>query len=642
MNAFNYKYTYFRGSKEYIKSQGQVIDSLLGQANTLLTDENNIKRALDFLDKVAVNEQQKELDSISGFIETQKAELIKYIPNFEKSEVYKKLKNPDAAIENIEQFYNEFIIALNSARRGIEETKRRLETIHRNINNTTRHFSNYFEDDYRFRLTSDIPSFIKRLTGQYSESDINDSSMSAKFQTMALSVMNQMQLAEHIGSGEDLVSIGSLILADLEHEAQGYLDKYSKQSGKHAATFEDLSEEIYEQIKNTYLQNIKNNSPQTKMQQLLLASLNDIENSILSVPTTNAKNILNLRSKVGQAKKIVNHSTKKDSKLEKELSAFHGMVSNNKKLNDSLYTITFSQGSSRGAHGDINELLESVISNVGTKVRGNVAVDLITYVFKYDIQRNPMLDEISHEMAERLSSIADYLSTSGRSDERDLTPILNSVNEDLRNTINNLDNGLKQLNSDDKIYITHETLKLSTRAERGFEFHGRSMSIFSYISYLCSANLSGFNVGDEQLLQFIAYNLVPGAVADDMIGPLEKYFSMFAGLLMFDDVQNMAIEAMSDISSVKSGKQVLQIHLYNLNGLYIPASMILRHVQEELGHIAELATSNLGAQAHIALSSNASMKESYTVRAAEARKTKVNITFLGGFVNLINNLFPGS
>jgi len=62
------------------------------------------------------------------------------------------------------------------------------------------------------------------------------------------------------------------------------------------------------------------------------------------------------------------------------------------------------------------------------------------------------------------------------------------------------------------------------------------MSIFSYISYLCSANVNGFNAGNEQILQFIAYNLIHGAAADDMVGPLEKYFSLFAGLLMFDDI----------------------------------------------------------------------------------------------------------
>ena len=451
--------------------------------------------------------------------------------------------------------------------------------------------------------------------------------------------MNEMHLAERIASGEDFIAIGSIILTDLEQQAQQYLDNYMKKIGKNGATFEDLSDDIFNEIKNTYLAGIKTNNPYTKIQQMLLESLNDIEDSILKTPMTNTKTILNLKPKLQQAQNITGRTTEKNKILEKELDNLRDYIKNNKQLNDSLYTITFTQGSSRGAHGDINELIESMIT--GTKVRGNVATDLITYVFKYDIQRNKELDETTMLMAEKLSSIADYLSTQKDTDTRELTPILNDVNKTLRETIDGLDKSLQKTNPDEKLYITHETLKLSSRAERGFEFHGRSMSIFSYISYLCSANINGINIGNEQLLQFIAYNLIHGAAADNMTGPLEKYFSMFAGLLMFDDVQNMAIEATQNLSSVDNNKHVLQIHLYNLNGLYIPSSMILYHVRNELNNIATLATSNLGAQAHISFNADTSPNKDYVLRAAGAKKTKVNITFLGGFTNLINNLFPG-
>jgi len=69
--------------------------------------------------------------------------------------------------------------------------------------------------------------------------------------------------------------------------------------------------------------------------------------------------------------------------------------------------------------------------------------------------------------------------------------------------------------------------------------------------------------------------------------------------------------------------------------------MILMHVREELGNIREAAQTNLGAQAHISFNQNASPNNTPAQRAEAAKKTKVNITFLGGFTNLINNLFPG-
>ena len=118
---------------------------------------------------------------------------------------------------------------------------------------------------------------------------------------------------------------------------------------------------------------------------------------------------------------------------------------------------------------------------------------------------------------------------------------------------------------------------------------------------------------------------------------------MFAGMLMFDDVQNMAMEAVQKINASKPitvSKNVIQIHLYNLNGLYVPASMILNHVRDEMIKIAESADTNTGAQAHIQFNNKASINNSIKDRTDAAKKTKVNITFLGGFSNLVSNLFP--
>lgn len=637
---FNKKYTYFKETQEYQQLQ-TLIQNEIGKAKHTFQDQQSINNALVFLDSVARSEQEKELGAMSDFIESQKEELSKYIPDFEKSEVYKKLNDPSYTIENIETFYNDFIIALNGSRRGLEETKERIKTIQRNINNEIRQFKHYQEDDYRFKLTNDIQSFIKRITGQYRKGDINDSDVSAKMQNIALQVIDQLGITERIASGADFVSIAGIILTDIEQQAQIKLNEYMKQVNKDGATFGDLSDNIYEEIKTSYLQSLKDNTPYTRIQEMLLSSLDDIDQSILSMPISNAKSILNLKSDKTQACKILGNVSKKNKQLESSLENLRKKVSQNKSLEDSLYTITFSKSSYKGAHGNINEFVESIIN--GGKVRANVAVDLITYNFGYSIKRNKQIDDKVAIMTEQLSSIGDYLTEQKNVDDRELTPTLNRVNEALLDMNNQLEKTIKDIDNGRKLYITHETLKLSTRAERGQEFHGRSMSIFSYISYMCSANLSGFNVGDESNLQFIAYNLVQGAAADEMLLPLEKYFSMFAGMLMFDDVQNMAIEAAQRIKETKPvtvTKNVIQIHLYNLNGLYIPSSMILNHVRDEMIKLASAADTNAGAQAHISLNSGASINNSMSERRKAAKKTKVNITFLGGFSNLVSNLFP--
>jgi hypothetical protein len=75
------------------------------------------------------------------------------------------------------------------------------------------------------------------------------------------------------------------------------------------------------------------------------------------------------------------------------------------------------------------------------------------------------------------------------------------------------------------------------------------MAITSYISYLSSmAGISDNLTINTKDLSFLAYNLLPGGTLTyknykSGKKQLTDYFSLFSGMLMFDDVRNMAIEA---------------------------------------------------------------------------------------------------
>ena len=128
---------------------------------------------------------------------------------------------------------------------------------------------------------------------------------------------------------------------------------------------------------------------------------------------------------------------------------------------------------------------------------------------------------------------------------------------------------------------------------------------------------------------------------------------------MFDDVANMAQEALADMpqSSIK------QVHLYNLNGIYVPASMILSYVSETVQGASKFLAQGTAAQASIIVPSiNANYtrwkegswtrnKIDYTsdgpqlrpehwqaVAAEAAGGTKVKITFLATFKDFISRL----
>ena len=110
---------------------------------------------------------------------------------------------------------------------------------------------------------------------------------------------------------------------------------------------------------------------------------------------------------------------------------------------------------------------------------------------------------------------------------------------------------------------------------------------------------------------------------------------------MFDDVANIAMEATQGVQSLSKSQKVEQIHLYNLNGVYVPASLILNYMHQAMGNIAMEIETGMAAKAQIQISSEIkppSKRNAYTVNP-KISAIKVQITFLAGFITLINSLF---
>ena len=136
-------------------------------------------------------------------------------------------------------------------------------------------------------------------------------------------------------------------------------------------------------------------------------------------------------------------------------------------------------------------------------------------------------------------------------------------------------------------------------------------------------------------------------------------FVNLAGLLMFDDVRNMALEAVHQASY---GSNIKQIHLYNLNGIYVPASMLLTYVSNEVMGASQYVKEGMAAKATISVPAVNKQYEAWkqgqlhgdnereyktnelrpehwqAVGAESASTTKVTITFLAAFQKFIDNL----
>ena len=136
----------------------------------------------------------------------------------------------------------------------------------------------------------------------------------------------------------------------------------------------------------------------------------------------------------------------------------------------------------------------------------------------------------------------------------------------------------------------------------------------------------------------------------ELKGTLEQYFSIFAGLLMFDDIRNLAYTATGQMTE----KRVHQVHLYDVNGIYVPGSYILTKVYEALeesvtildtGRAAKAKISVGGANAAISEYVDADPRPHYHSRASwntyaekVSKGITVDITFLISFIDFIKDL----
>jgi len=100
------------------------------------------------------------------------------------------------------------------------------------------------------------------------------------------------------------------------------------------------------------------------------------------------------------------------------------------------------------------------------------------------------------------------------------------------------------------------------------------MAILNYIDTLYTIPSDIFTPPDKENLYFLALNLADAASGNaDVRESLRYYLSIFAGLIMFEDVERIAL----DIKAGLTTSVVKNIHLYKLNGIYVPSSMILSY-----------------------------------------------------------------
>lgn len=609
-------------------------------ALTHLSDNSKyFNNTLNFIGKVALNERKKELDSIQNYCKKLQTDF-----NFKKgSEIAETLAmTPDEIAADPDKFQNALIIAFDASRRDLETTKKTIGDI---LNASgvgefgplqARKFDDYAHSQYVFKMVGDLDTLVNRLTNNFAKNQLNDNTISGRLDRIVIQALNKLNIPQQLANGKTVVELGTFMLADLEKQFQQALD-----NDPHAKTFEDLSPEILDAIENKYLEGMDSHNPTSELQATLLKGFNN--NPQLMSSLNNIGTILNLTedpkaiiSEVEELPKFLEEDEKEERiSLEKSLEQFHGKLNENPALRESLYRIKLSiSGNDTSKHGNIYELIESLIR--GEKVRENVATDLITIHFDYQIEQDSeKITRYIRSVSDALSSIQTYIQKNKSHKSLDgFKQQFNRVNKALRSLYQLIENEMQNIDKfkNQKMFVQHESLKMSTTANReaGHGFKGRTMNIVSYLGYLSSMASAGAKINMNEL-EFLSYNILPHAAAatSEARKTLQSYFSMFAAMMMFDDVQQMAQEALQGVQSLTSSGNVEVLHVYNLNNLFVPASTVMTTVYNQLQAAGGLISQGGAVSASISIKSG----------AKSVNDISVSIKFMSNFLDTIQALY---
>lgn len=625
--------------------------------NQLDNSQMEIDEAVTFIQAAAENERKKEIAAVESYYK----KIGEAVPSF------KNFFDKNNILIDPEGFYTKLTTEINKTRRTMQEYKDELQRILANSQGAKTKLADYFKDDYRYRISGDVSSMLKKMIGTFKENKNTEKTYAQEIQEIALEITKEI-VGDKLNKGEDFAAIASAVLIELESRAQKLIDH--PKDGENYNDFVKLKGEMLQTLKENYLKELESSNQKEKS--AVQIALTDINSEDFLRITKNVKSILGIETLETDSKEYKKQRdliSKKAKQRSNDTKNARRAVSNIKKilgnnLAEKMYTLKFTKMDNNSAHGNLFELVKTLVEENGIKAGRYAATDVLSIACNLEVKPNDkFINDILEEIGAEMSSVLENEQKKEGANEKDLRDSIDKMNKNIESAIQKLDSKIKELNNNDigEFFVFHESLKLYSSIETGVYkkwgghegFSGRTMNILSYIDFMLSAlSTAGLSSPlDRDTLIFLGLNLSDAAVGQGSSEPLTKYFSIFAGLLMFDDIANMAKEAIGAIpeSSVK------QVHLYNLNGVYVPASMILSYVSDAL----QLGASEASYAATVSINSNAASGaiNDWTIKWSEtnnhpilgpnewnemgsavASGTQVRIAFMGAFIHFINML----
>lgn len=216
-----------------------------------------------------------------------------------------------------------------------------------------------------------------------------------------------------------------------------------------------------------------------------------------------------------------------------------------------------------------------------------------------------------------------------------------------------LENKNKQLNRLEQSFIIHSNIKdYSSYSRNGGPLlssfsGGTDWKLAAFIPFLQSLFELGFKSQDVGLIEQSILNCLPGTIMGQNKNPVENFISIFIAFTLFSDGITMAQEVAQGIANDTSALNVL--HLFLINNVYIPASVLLERMYEELTQSNNSILSSVHASVRGGLKTKqissylANLDEQGIARWEKFREEEYNATsiklrFLGNFFDIIDKL----
>ena len=151
---------------------------------------------------------------------------------------------------------------------------------------------------------------------------------------------------------------------------------------------------------------------------------------------------------------------------------------------------------------------------------------------------------------------------------------------------------------------------------------------------------------DMNWLLFAMLNAGKGAIGQNNKSSLENYFSTMIGFLMFNDAQLMFQDAVEQLGYNNTGAN--DIHLYTINGTYIPNSFVLQKTYDALSKVSTDIQSNAKGGIKATLytynggpinsDGHLDMYDWEATSEAAMSATKLDMHFLTGIFDILDNI----